>query len=229
VLWATTNPTCAALGLANLVLYTAVYTPSKRVTIANTWIGAVVGAIPPLIGWTACGGPLIGLDSAGGWLMAGLLFAWQFPHFNGLSWNLRNDYHAAGYRMMCHDNPRLCKVTCLRYSVAMLAIGFAAPLLGVTDWMFARDATPFNLAMLYLSYRFYKDGDSKSSRKLFKFTLLHLPAVIVLMIMSRKTPHDQQVAPSHRDDYCSKVVYSKALRKPRGDDTPAPPQPASTE
>jgi len=216
VLLACTNPTCALLGLTNLVLYTAVYTPVKRVSIANTWVGAVVGAIPPLIGWTACGGALIGPECYGAWLMAGLLFAWQFPHFNALSWNLRKDYSTAGYHMMCHDNPRLCKVTCLRYSAVMLAIGFAAPLLDVTTWMYACDATPFNLAMLYLSYRFYRDGDSKSSRRLFRFTLLHLPAVLVLMIMSRKY-ESPQAKPAH-PDYSSKVVYvrGKQLRGSEG-------------
>ena len=75
-------------GAATLLLYTSVYTPMKRLSILNTWVGSVVGALPPLMGWAACTG---GLD-AGGLVLAGILYSWQFPHFNALSWNLRADY-----------------------------------------------------------------------------------------------------------------------------------------
>ncbi|KAJ3031761.1 UNVERIFIED_CONTAM: Protoheme IX farnesyltransferase, mitochondrial [Siphonaria sp. JEL0065] len=90
------NPITAVLGLANIVLYAGVYTPLKRFSIYNTWIGALVGAIPPIMGWTACTGTL----DAGALFMGAILFAWQFPHFNALSWNLRPDYSKAGYHMM---------------------------------------------------------------------------------------------------------------------------------
>lgn len=95
------NELTALLGLSNLILYTSVYTPMKRISILNTWVGSIVGAIPPLMGWAACAGTL----GPGAWIMAGLLYAWQFPHFNALSWNLRPDYSRAGYRMMAVTNP----------------------------------------------------------------------------------------------------------------------------
>ena len=75
-------------GFLNIFLYAGVYTPSKRYHIANTWIGAVVGAIPPLMGWAACTGDL----NVGALTLAAILFSWQFPHFNALSWNYRPDY-----------------------------------------------------------------------------------------------------------------------------------------
>lgn len=90
------NDLTAALGFTNLVLYTMIYTPMKRYSILNTWVGSIVGAIPPLMGWAGCAGTL----GPGAWILAGLLYAWQFPHFNALSWNLRPDYSRAGYRMM---------------------------------------------------------------------------------------------------------------------------------
>lgn len=90
------NDLTAALGFTNLVLYTMIYTPMKRYSILNTWVGSIVGAIPPLMGWAGCAGEL----GTGSWILAGLLYAWQFPHFNALSWNLRPDYSRAGYRMM---------------------------------------------------------------------------------------------------------------------------------
>ena len=66
----------------------------KRVTVANTWVGSLVGAIPPLMGWASATGNL----DASAFVLGGILFAWQFPHFNSLSWNLRPDYSKAGYR-----------------------------------------------------------------------------------------------------------------------------------
>ncbi|KAJ1722045.1 Protoheme IX farnesyltransferase, mitochondrial, partial [Coemansia biformis] len=67
----------------------------KRLWIGNTWVGAVVGAIPPLMGWAAAAGSL----GPGAWALASVMFAWQFPHFNSLSYTLRADYSKAGYRM----------------------------------------------------------------------------------------------------------------------------------
>ena len=109
----------AGIGLANLFLYTTVYTPMKRLTVYNTWVGSVVGALPPLIGWVSASG---GTLDPGAFVLAGILFAWQFPHFNALSWNLRPDYSKAGYRMMSVTDPGLCRRTTLRYSVACTAI-----------------------------------------------------------------------------------------------------------
>ena len=92
LLWTLVNPLTAILSLSNLVLYTSVYTPMKRYSILNTWVGSIVGAIPPLIGWTAATGSL----DPGAFILAGVLYTWQFPHFNSLSWNLRPDYSRAG-------------------------------------------------------------------------------------------------------------------------------------
>lgn len=176
------NGLAAALGAVNLVLYTSVYTPMKRLTIVNTWAGAVVGAIPPLIGWASCEGQL----SAGAWVMAAILYAWQFPHFNSLSWNLRPDYSRAGYRMMAVTDPDLCRRVTLRYSLAMVGICTLAPVIDVTTWTFAADSLPFNGYLVYLAWKFYQDADSKSSRKLFFFSLIHLPVILTLMIISKK-------------------------------------------
>lgn len=95
------NSLTGTLGIANLFLYTCIYTPMKRYSILNTWVGSIVGAIPPLMGWAGCSGNL----EVGAWIFAGLLYAWQFPHFNALSWNLRPDYSRAGYRMMAVTDP----------------------------------------------------------------------------------------------------------------------------
>ena len=110
MLWNFVNPPAALLALSNLFLYTSVYTPMKRLSIYNTWVGSVVGAIPPVIGWVSATGTL----DAGALVLGGILYTWQFPHFNSLSWNLRPDYSRAGYRMMSVTDPELCKRVALR-------------------------------------------------------------------------------------------------------------------
>ncbi|XP_043522799.1 protoheme IX farnesyltransferase, mitochondrial [Frieseomelitta varia] len=180
------NGLTALLGATNLVLYTLIYTPMKRISILNTWVGSIVGAIPPLMGWASCVGDVI---SPGAWIMSGLLYAWQFPHFNALSWNLRPDYSRAGYRMMAVTNPKLCRKTALRYTAALMGLCYLAPVFDVTNWWFALSTTPLNAYFLYLAWEFHKHSDSKSSRKLFRFSLIHLPALIILMLISKKQWH----------------------------------------
>lgn len=186
LLYTQVNGVCASLALLNFFLYTCVYTPLKRVSIINTWVGSLVGAIPPLIGWSAATGSL----EPGAFVLAGILFAWQFPHFNSLSWNLRPDYSKAGYRMMSVTDPDLCRRVALRYSAACIAICTAAPLLDLTTWAFAVDSLVLNVYLTYLAYRFYEKADSSSSRKLFRFTLIHLPLLMTLMFISKKKSND---------------------------------------
>lgn len=177
------NGVTAALGATNLILYTLIYTPMKRVSILNTWVGSVVGAIPPLMGWAGCAGDI---TAPGAWIMSGMLYAWQFPHFNALSWNLRPDYSRAGYRMMAVTNPGLCRRVALRYTAAIMGLSYLAPVLDVTNWWFALESTPLNAYFLYLAWQFNKQSDSASSRKLFRFSLIHLPALMLLMLLNKK-------------------------------------------
>ncbi|EDV98859.1 GH13369 [Drosophila grimshawi] len=176
------NGLTAALGAGNLFLYTSVYTPMKRMSIANTWVGSVVGAIPPLMGWAGCAGSL----DAGAMILAGVLYAWQFPHFNALSWNLRPDYSRAGYRMMAVTNPDLCRRTALRYAFAIGGLSMMAPLLDVTNYWFVLETLPLNAYFCYLAYKFHHKSDSGSSRKLFRFSLIHLPALMLLFLANKK-------------------------------------------
>lgn len=98
------------MGALNVFLYAGVYTPMKRYHIGCTWAGAVVGAVPPLMGYAAMTGRL----DAAALVLALFHYSWQFPHFNGLSWNLRKDYSRAGYRVMCVTDEELCRKTTLR-------------------------------------------------------------------------------------------------------------------
>ncbi|XP_058799217.1 protoheme IX farnesyltransferase, mitochondrial [Phymastichus coffea] len=182
-LLAQVNTLTAILGGANFLLYTSIYTPMKRISILNTWVGSIVGAVPPLMGWAGCVGSIA---DPGAWIMSGILFAWQFPHFNALSWNLRPDYTKAGYRMMAVSNPDLCRRTSFRYTVVLTALSYLAPVLDVTHWWFALASTPLNAYFLYLAWEFNKEGDAKTSRRLFRFSLIHLPILMTLMLISKK-------------------------------------------
>jgi protoheme IX farnesyltransferase len=146
------NPLTAALGAANILLYTAIYTPMKRASIANTWAGAIVGGIPPMMGWTAVTNAL----DPGAWVLGGILYAWQFPHFNSLAWNLRADYSKAGYRMMSVTDPKLNARVSLRYSLAMVPLCLSLPYMDITSWLFAVDSTVVNAALIVGAVRFWR-------------------------------------------------------------------------
>lgn len=181
------NPLTAYIGAINLGLYTLVYTPMKRTSIANTWVGSIVGALPPMMGWAACTGDL----SLGAWFLGAVMFAWQFPHFNALSWNLRPDYSRGGYCMSSVMNPNLCRRVAFRYCLGMTALSMMAPVINLTTWTFMVDSLPLNAYLSYLGWKFYKEGDSKSSRQLFRFTLLHLPVLFTLMLISKKPSRER--------------------------------------
>jgi heme o synthase len=192
------NPTVAALGAANIVLYAGVYTPLKRVSAVNTWVGAVVGAIPPLMGWAAAAGEcatgaggfrelLLMDDSAGGWLLAALLFAWQFPHFMALSWGVRDEYRAAGLRMLVCTNPARNARVALRYSIVFFPICVALSAAGVTEWSFAVTSAPVNAWLTWEAIRFWRyEGAKGSARGLFWASVWHLPVVMVLALLQKK-------------------------------------------
>lgn len=177
------NGLTAALGAANLLLYSFVYTPMKRSNVANTWVGSIVGAIPPVMGSTAV---VNHLDPSAA-LLAMILFSWQFPHFNALSWSLRHEYARAGYRMMSVVNPDLCKRVALRHSVLLLFYTSSLPIIGPTSSLFSLCALPLNLNLIKLSWLFHQEADAASSRKLFRFSLVYLPAILGLLVLTQKS------------------------------------------
>ncbi|XP_053197200.1 protoheme IX farnesyltransferase, mitochondrial [Scomber japonicus] len=182
------NPLTGFLGALNIFLYTSCYTPLKRLSITNTWVGAVVGAIPPVMGWTAATGCL----DPGALLLGGFLYSWQFPHFNALSWNLREDYSRGGYRMMSVTHPGMCKRVALRHSLGLIGLSTLAPVLDVTTWTFPIISLPINLYISYLAFRFYRKGDRNSARKLFFCSLWHLPMLLLLALTCKKPRKDQK-------------------------------------
>ncbi|KAI0544815.1 UbiA prenyltransferase family-domain-containing protein [Xylaria curta] len=221
------NPTVAFLGAANIALYAGVYTPLKRVSWLNTWVGAVVGGIPPLMGWAAAAGEyatgdgsfrelLLTPEAIGGWLFAAQLFAWQFPHFMALSWSIREEYKLAGHQMLCWVNPARNARVALRYSFAFFPICIGLCAAGVTEWSFAVTSLPVNIWLAREAVKFRKhEGFKGSARGLFWASVWHLPAIMVLALAQKKgmwgrvwrsvvgepTPDDEDMYDEDEDDW----------------------------
>lgn len=172
----------------------------KRLSIINTWIGAVVGGIPPLMGWAAAAGqasPFLNPSwqdllfspetSAGGWLLAALLFSWQFPHFNAIAYTIRHEYAGAGYRMLASVNARKNALIALRYSLAMFPVCVGLSAVGVTSWAFVGTSGVVNAWMTREAWRFWRwEGGGGSARALFWASVWHLPLVLVLAMVQKK-------------------------------------------
>jgi protoheme IX farnesyltransferase len=191
------NPTVSFLGGLNILLYAGVYTPLKRISVLNTWVGAIVGGIPPLMGWAAAAGQsattgtwqelLLGEQNIGGWLLAYLLVAWQLAHFMSLSWPIRNEYKEAGYKMLCWVNPSRNARVALRYSLAFIPLSIAMCYFGITEWTFVAASAPVNLWLAREAWKFYKhEGHKGSARGLFWASVWHLPAILVLAMVEKK-------------------------------------------
>lgn len=194
-----TNPTVAGLSALNIFLYAGVYTPMKRISPANTWVGAIVGGIPPLMGWCAAAGEaatsehhswkdmLLTEDSIGGWALAALLFAWQFPHFMSLSHTIRDDYKNAGHKMLAWTNPARNARVALRYSIAMFPICGLLYWGGYVDSGFLAISTVCNVWMTREAIRFWrKQGAGGSARGLFWASVWQLPLVLVGALVCKK-------------------------------------------
>jgi len=186
ILSAGVNPTVALLGAGNIILYSGIYTPLKRKTILNTWVGAVVGGIPPLMGWAACSPEASLLSHPGGLLLAGILYAWQFPHFNALAYTMRHDYASAGYCMMCVVNPGMNTRVALRYSIAMMPLCWGLVACGLVDPWYLVDSTIVNAWVIWKAFQFWKyEGEKGSARGLFFAGLIQLPAVLILAMLHK--------------------------------------------
>ncbi len=180
------NTLSALLGLAVVAIYTLVYTPLKRRSPLSTLAGAVCGAIPPVMGWAAAGTGL----SFGAWLLAGVLFLWQIPHFLALAWVYREDYARGGMLMLPVVDPtgRSTGGAAVLYSLALLPVGLLAALGGVTGWRFAAAALVLGAGLVTLSALLAARRSETAARRLFLATLAYLPLLLGLMVADRGGP-----------------------------------------
>jgi protoheme IX farnesyltransferase len=176
-----TNPIAAAQAFATLVLYLIIYTPMKRRTPIATLIGAVPGALPPLIGWTAAHG----FASAGGWSLFAILFLWQIPHFMAIAWMYRDDYGKAGFPMLPVIEPegRRTGRQAVAYAAALLPVSLVPALVGVNSVVYFPIAFILSSGLLWLAIRFASERSDATARRLFFGSITYLPLLMAVMVI----------------------------------------------
>ncbi len=162
----------AYLAAATIAIYVFVYTPLKRLSSTNTLVGAIPGAVPPMIGWVGAGGAL----DWHAWFLFGLLFLWQLPHFIAINWLCREEYEAAGYKMWSNGDASGKKSGLLSAMFALILAVFSLmpQLLGFANLLWTIGG-----ALL-----FARDGQRTSARRLFLFTLVYLPAALLTLLVA---------------------------------------------
>jgi heme o synthase len=176
----------ALLATATLLAYLFLYTPAKRRTPLCTLIGAVPGAMPPLIGWAAARGRL----DPEAWMLFAIVFLWQFPHFMAIAWMYRDDYDRAGYRVLPSGEGRgpfvtnqtlLAVVALVPASVLPLAAGYASPLYGL-------GAVILGVGFADCAARFVFSPSGSSARRLLLASIVYLPLVFTLLMLTGLGP-----------------------------------------
>lgn len=165
-----------------MVAYVAVYTPLKTVTVWNTLVGAVPGALPPMIGWCAARG----WDApAGGLALFLVLFLWQIPHFLAIAWMYRDDYARGGLRMLPIVDPsgRLTAAVMVAVCVMLFPAGLVPLALGMSGWLSAIGAVVFGVLFLRPAMRFAADRTDHNARRVLRASLLYLPGVLGLILI----------------------------------------------
>lgn len=175
------NVLASAVALATLVSYVAVYTPLKRRTPWSTLIGAVPGALPPVIGWAAVRGTL-GVEA---WVLFGIVFLWQIPHFHALSWMHREDFRRARLPVMAvvDQGGRRNARHALVFTVALLPVSLAPSIVGLTGRLYAGAAFGLGMAFLVLAWRFAEEPSTIRARALFMGSLIYLPLLWGLLVI----------------------------------------------
>lgn len=177
------NLLAAGVALATLASYAAIYTPLKRRTSFATVIGAIPGALPPVIGWAAAGQPL----SRGAWVLFAIVFLWQLPHFLAIAWMYREDYARAGLPMLPVIEPdgRSTARQAVLYAAALLPVALAPTLVGMSGALYFAGALVLTLLFLGMAVRFAATRSAADARRLFFASITYLPLLWMLMIADR--------------------------------------------
>jgi heme o synthase len=178
------NPLTALLGLANVLIYVAIYTPLKRRTSLCTLIGSICGALPPIMGSTGA----IGRISLGAVMLAFILFFWQVPHFLSLAWLYRGDYEKAGYRILpvIDSSNSLTSLAIVTYCLALTPMGLVATLCGSSGYLFAAASLALGFGLFLLALNLQTAKNRLSARRVFLATLLYLPLMMIFMLADMK-------------------------------------------
>lgn len=177
------NLVTSLLGAATLGSYLFIYTPLKRVTSLNTAIGAIPGALPPLMGWTAARGEI----SGGGWALFAILFFWQLPHFLAIAWIYREDYARAGFVMLpvVDQTGERTGRQAVSHTLGLLPISLAPFLFRLVGPVYLIGAFTLGIVFLYYAVQFSRELTVGRARRLFYASILYLPLLLGLMVLDK--------------------------------------------
>jgi len=177
------NLLTSLIGAITLLSYVFVYTPLKRVTTLNTMIGAIPGALPPLMGWTAARDEI----SREGWALFAILFFWQLPHFLSIAWLYREEYAKAGFAMLPVRDPdgvRTGRQT-ISHTLGLIPVSLCPALFGVSGTIYFFGALVLGLAFLWCAIQFSRELTRARARQLFFASILYLPLLLGLMALDK--------------------------------------------
>jgi protoheme IX farnesyltransferase len=177
------NWLCAGLAAFSLFLYAFIYTPLKKVSSISVLVGAVPGALPCLIGWAAGNDDL----SIGGWILFGLQFFWQFPHFWAIAWIAHKDYTAAGFKLLpSTDGPtKYSAIQSIIYSLLLLPVGVLPWLTGMSGMTGAIIVLVANIFMVAQCVRLYREMTVKAARRVMFSSYVYLPVVLLALLATK--------------------------------------------
>jgi protoheme IX farnesyltransferase len=177
------NPAAGALSFFSLLLYAFVYTPMKKVHPIAVLIGAIPGALPPLIGWVAATGSF----GMGGWVLFSLQFFWQFPHFWAIAWVAYDDYNRAGIRMLPtkERETRFTGIQCMLYSMVLIPLAMLPRAIGITGNIGTLVGVLCGLIYFIASIIFYIKNDYKSARRVMFASFFYLPTLLLALVIDK--------------------------------------------
>jgi heme o synthase len=177
------NLLTSVIGAVTLVSYLFIYTPLKRVTWLNTVIGAVPGALPPLMGWTAARGEL----SGEGWALFAILFFWQLPHFFAIAWIYKDEYAKAGFKMLpgIDQDGRRTAQQAVSNTFALLAVSLFPFIFKMAGTDYLAGAIILGAGFLWCAVRFSRQLTLARARQLFFASIIYLPLLLALMVWDK--------------------------------------------
>ena len=169
--------------MLTLVTYVFIYTPLKRHTVLNTLVGAVPGALPPLMGWTAATGRF----DPEGWSLFTILFFWQLPHFMAIAWMYRDDYVLGGFRMLPSIDPdgRRTASTAIRHASALLIFSLIPFAMHLTGKWYLAGAVILGCGFLATAIRFAIRRAADTARQMFFASIIYLPLLLGLLVLDK--------------------------------------------
>ncbi len=174
----------AFLAAVTIAVYIFAYTPLKRISTANTLVGAIPGALPPVIGWAAARGNVQGAS----WSLFAILFCWQMPHFFAIAWMYREDYARGGFQMLSRDDDSGVRSASqgVLFSMLLLILSGIPTYIGLTNWNYVPIALALGGWFVIMALRFHQKKTRESARALFLTSIVYLPLLLFALVLTKQ-------------------------------------------